>query len=368
VVHSAARQAEWEVFCLTSGQVETVPIQDLRAPTPEQSRYLAGNVAAETLRDLFFVDAEPGSALELPVRTDPGAEVILRKDGRVHYVVDAEGDEALIEDENGNRLHVNVRDLERGRALHDKAWNYVDGKVFATSFDDTTRDAVYRGRWIWLDPSAAAIQKLASCELMLGVVNRIRGVYVHAFAALDGEEFVVHLDDIRLASPEDAASFAGDKSLVGFRDAVASDGRVRAKAVGTRSTTTMLLALGVMNGAVGPVSTRLGDKTDSGKGPKDPTGEPGEVARVDQSAERDEVAEPEERPAAGDGGLRDVLDLAERAGNSGAIRDAALAWYKTELAGDDHILDDIAVTENRDSYNGWLLGAGAVAVAYLVLA
>ena len=68
VVHSAARQMEWEVFCLTTGKVETVPIQDLRAPTPEQSRYLADNQAAETLRDLFFVDAEPGTALDQPTR------------------------------------------------------------------------------------------------------------------------------------------------------------------------------------------------------------------------------------------------------------------------------------------------------------
>jgi len=366
VVHSAARQAEWEVFCLTSGQVETVPIQDLRAPTPEQSRYLAGNLAAETLRDLFFVDAEPGTALSFPVRTDPGAEVITKVDGRVHYVVDAEGEDVLIEDQNGNRLHVGVKDLERGRALHDKAWNYVDGKVFATSFDDTTRDAVYRGRWVWLDPSPAAIEKLASCEVMLGVVNRVERVFVHAFAALDGEEFVVHLDDIRLVSPEDAASFAGNKPLVGFQAAVASDGRVTAHAVGSRSTTSLLLALGVMNGAVAPTATKLSAKTDSGRGPQDPTGEPGEIARVDQDAGRD-VGVSEERPAAGDGGLRDMLDLAERAGGGGAIRDAVAQVYAKRLAGEEQFMEEATGELTRNSYNPWLLGAGALAVGYLAL-
>ena len=362
VVHAAAGRGSWEVFCLTSAKLETVPIQDLRSPTPQQLAYLEGNEAADTLRDLFFVDALPPVQQEGGVRTDPGAEVLTKKDGRVHYVVDSDGKDVLIEDPNGNRLHVSVDDLTRGRSRHDKSWNYVDGKVEQTSFDDTTRNAVYRGRWVWLDPSPAAIEKLSTVEVELGVVNRVQGVYVHAFAALTGEEFVVHLDDIRLVSPEDAASFANQRPLRRFREAVASDGPVQAKSVGGSSVQTVLLALGVMDGARAPEVLRPGETSGGGAARARAAGE---AAREEQRLQATaEVGS--RRPPAGTGALREILSLAERAGPGAGLRDAALAAYEQAMDGKGDLL------EQHDAANGggpntMLFAAGALVVGYFVL-
>ena len=167
---------------------QDIRFEDITALPDESAKELDDNEVLNKIRDAYFDSLETEPALmDTNVNTDPGAEAIY--DGYLVHVVKTNRSNAIIEDDEGNRLTVTLDKLEPGRRTHSNTWAYGEGyKDNGFLADGAAR--IFSGQWVWVE-AQPDIKKQIGTEVELACVWKIGPEGLHVFRTLSGIHDVV---------------------------------------------------------------------------------------------------------------------------------------------------------------------------------
>ena len=174
------------------------------------------NKVMSSIRDLAVYNPIPPAQLfnVYGVPTDPGTEVVFEEER--YWIVQCEGDVALIEDIHGQQKEVTLDHLEKGRVTNTNAWNYRKGEIFETGFEADGAAQVFSGQWVWITARDGLLEANTTTH-ELAVVWNIQHEGAHVFNAIDGDLVVV--DDVWPVSKNLSEVFNLNKQFVRFRNA-----------------------------------------------------------------------------------------------------------------------------------------------------
>ena len=203
---------------------QDVRFEDIAGLKPVIAKDLDANEVLNKIRDAYFDSMETEPALmDTNVNTDPGAEAVY--DGYLVHVVKTNRSNAIIEDDEGNRLTVTLDKLEPGRRTHSNTWAYGEGyKDNGFLADGAAR--IFSGQWVWIEAQADLKGQIGT-EVELACVWKIGPEGLHVFRTLSGilavvEEFAPLPDELNdylnkdwnFGKFKDASVTAGDTESV----------------------------------------------------------------------------------------------------------------------------------------------------------
>lgn len=233
------------VFNCLKGRDEQKKLGEVRPLDHSHATAMDNNEVWSEIRLLRFeTDELESSMLDTDVNTDPGSEVL--RDGERFLVVDSHNDQVLIEHKRTGAQHwVVVSELTPGRRTHNNSWNYEHGKVTG-GFASGTKASIAQGDWVWVAPESYIADKYASVTRQLACIQELDGHDVRGFMAVDGTAITVADNDnnLRPVSKDLNSYLSSSKVFSGFKDAVVRGHDVNRLAAGRHDEAT-LLCLGI---------------------------------------------------------------------------------------------------------------------------
>ena len=215
VMGPGPEQGEWTVFNFESSLEETLKKHAIRPVDEATSQSLDNNPQISIVRDIKFVKDEQ-AFLEGRIPTREGSQVIFQN--KVFRIVKTNGNQALIENDDGDQITTNINNLIRGRVSSNLSKNTKDGIAVSDGFNTQQLDIIFTGQWVWVPPSLEMKIKRADIERSLSVVvnlerNRVRGVH-----ALNGKTWELEEDQIQAADLSTTVStISGIKEFTEFQ-------------------------------------------------------------------------------------------------------------------------------------------------------
>ena len=206
-VSNGEEQSTVAVFDILDGTVQRHHARDVSLLPQVNRAGLDNDPVASKIRELYFMKRDHvrfGSA----VQTDPGTEVIY--DGSLYNIVHTDGDAALIENEAGERKHVGLVDLTRSRQERVGPTHiYKQGLPAPATDFVATAGGFGTGDWIWY--------ALGNDLFELAVVHIINGPNAVVYCTVRGNRRVLAIDQVRVASRDDADVFDRVRAFTLFK-------------------------------------------------------------------------------------------------------------------------------------------------------
>jgi hypothetical protein len=201
------------VFNFKTLSEQEVNVFDVTSLSTGDAAKMNADKFASRIRELRFAEGQ-STTTGSDVPTDPGTEVVYKE--RQYNVVKAVGSQVVIEDANGQRVFVDLKNLKRGRVTSTTSYNYTnEGEVTPGGFVSPGESAIHSGQYVWVE-ARSEHQEIAGRELI--AVHIIRADRVIGFYALDGAQCDAAEDTVMLLDDEYNGTLNDAKAFVKFRE------------------------------------------------------------------------------------------------------------------------------------------------------
>ena len=233
-----------KVFNFETGDQQDIRKNMVRRLPELRQREFTDNENMMAIQHIIMDDDEVAHKLACDVPCDPGEEVTYQ--GKLYNIVTCDGTIARIEDDLES-FDVHMKELGRGRVDHINSWNYkteiTEGgfkekssfypESVKSGFNSSSRSAIYKGCWVWVNPRAKILKVYPQCKKELGVVMVINGALAVGYYAIDGIRFDTHLSQVVTVHEERQEWLNQHKSFFKFKSfATTGDYLVKSFALG----------------------------------------------------------------------------------------------------------------------------------------
>ena len=234
-----------KVFNFETGEQQDIRKNMVRRLPELRQREITDNENMMAIQSIIMDKDEVAHKLACDVPCDPGEEVTYK--GQLYNIVTCDGTIARIEDALES-FDVHMKELGRGRVDHINSWNYrteigEDGEppeqstIYPESvksgFNSSSRSAIYKGSWVWVNPRSKILKVYPLCKKELGVVMVINGALAVGYYTIDGVRFDTHLSQIVTVHEERQEWLNQHKSFFKFKSyATTGDYLVKSFALG----------------------------------------------------------------------------------------------------------------------------------------
>jgi len=200
----------WQVFNYETGNEEALHEDKIRPANDALAKQLDESPEFSTVREVKFLkDHDP--TLKSYIPSDPGDTVWFKQEAWT--IIEAFGQEYLVENKSGERARVGRDELKAGKKLHSANWNRSE--IGRGSFTSLSPDTVFSGQWVWVPAGKMFAATLKDTDTrrrlshlrgeqldidedhsVLAIVEYVEGEEVHLVRAYDGKHIVDQISDV----------------------------------------------------------------------------------------------------------------------------------------------------------------------------
>jgi hypothetical protein len=216
-------------FVFETQRVINVKMDDVRPMNDTMAAAYDKSKEYSLIREIFVLQETDPTHVDSKIPCDPGTEVVLK--GETYHVVACSGLNTVIEDVDGRRQQVSMKDIHRGRTTRAGAFNYTpSGEHLTPGYDHRS---LMTGSWIWIPASQSHQRTYPDATVCLCVLGYFHGERVVCYQAFNGIEVVIAEWQIQPVSDEVVDFLGKIKSFQSFRQSASeSNVNVTTKSVG----------------------------------------------------------------------------------------------------------------------------------------
>ena len=218
------------IFVFEMKRVLKIRNDCLRPMTNADALLFDENPTFSLIRELFILKESDADFVHTgkQINLESGAEVIY-KDNLCYVFQYLGGDKAIIEDIDGKRTKVFIRDLKRGRSNTSTAGYYAEG---SRSFHHAKFTS---GDFVWIEPLSHHYDIYPNVTYVLCCLSYFDGSDACVFCCYNSEMIWVDEDDLKRCNPHIQEILRSNKEFARFRKSAAeSNTDIVIRSIGTK--------------------------------------------------------------------------------------------------------------------------------------